>query len=285
MFKKIFNYLILLALIYFIFIHNSEKFTQEESKKKSKKIIAEENNTDVNSLIDSVMEEELFSKPITEEEAAEGLSKNESSVVSKIYNMFNSDNDSTPAEVVGVDEAEEETRALAETNVEEYIEERELQESDEERESEEERELQESDEERELQESEEEITSEEKPRIKKKRDEKCIKTPKYSGKRSKSSTKSKKNMNIYKPNTLKLDHLQKLDDTVPRSIKEVFDEKLSNFKNKSKLSKENKQRIQGCFTINNDSNNKFSVFEADSESPYEMDINANDVHFENYSLI
>ena len=184
--------------------------------------------------------------------------------------MFNSDNDSTPAEVVGVDEAEEETRALAETNVEEYIQERELEESDEERE---------------LQESEEEITSEEKPRIKKKRDGKCIKTPKYSGKRSKSSTKSKKNMNIYKPNTLKLDHLQKLDDTVPRSIKEVFDEKLSNFKNKSKLSKENKQRIQGCFTINNDSNNKFSVFEADSESPYEMDINANDVHFENYSLI
>tara|TARA_B110000977_G_scaffold152114_1_gene193106 strand:- start:2370 stop:3185 length:816 start_codon:yes stop_codon:yes gene_type:complete len=271
MFKKLFNYLILLALIYFIFIHNSEKFTQEESKEESKNIIAEENNTDVNSLIDSVMEEELFSKPITEEEAAEGLSKNKSSVVSKIYNMFNSDNESSPAEVVGIDEAEEETRALAETNVEEYIEENE---------SEEEREIQESEEE-----TSEKITTEEKPRTKKKRDRKCIKTPKYSGKRSKSSTKSKKNMNIYKPNSLRLDHLQKLDDTVPRSIKDVFDEKIHDFKKNSKLSKEHKQRIQGCFTINNDSNNNFSVFEAASESPYEMDINANDVHFENYSLI
>ena len=147
----------------------------------------------------------------------------------------------------------------------------------------------ESEEEREIQESEEEtsekITTEEKPRTKKKRDRKCIKTPKYSGKRSKSSTKSKKNMNIYKPNSLRLDHLQKLDDTVPRSIKDVFDEKIHDFKKNSKLSKEHKQRIQGCFTINNDSNNNFSVFEAASESPYEMDINANDVHFENYSLI
>ena len=54
----------------------------------------------------------------------------------------------------------------------------------------------------------------------------------------------------------------------------------------NKLSKQEKQRIQGCFNIqNNESNNKFSVFEAESESPYDMDINANDVHFENYSLI
>lgn len=260
MFKKLFNYLILLALIYLVFIHNTEKFseTEESQKKKVKKTVAEENNTDVNSLIDSVMEEEVFSKPITEEEAAEGLAKNESSVVSRIYNMFNSDDDSAPAEVEGVVEAEEEKLAMAETNVEEYI--------NEEEETPEE-------------------TSEEKPRTKVKRDKKCIKTPRYSGKRSRSS-KGDHDMNIYKPKSARLAHLQRLDDTVPKSIKKVFDEKIANFKKTNKLSKQEKQRIQGCFNINNDeSNNKFSVFEAESESPYDMDINANDVHFENYSLI
>ena len=49
----------------------------------------EENNTDVNSLIDSVIEEELFSQPISEEEAMEGMAKNESTVVDKFYKMFN----------------------------------------------------------------------------------------------------------------------------------------------------------------------------------------------------
>lgn len=261
MFKKLFNYLILLALIYLVFVHNSEKFSEvEESKKKKVKKVAEENNTDVNSLIDSVMEEEVFSKPITEEEAAEGLAKNESSVVSRIYNMFNSndDDDSTPAEVEGVVEAEE-NLAMPETNVEEYIDEEEEETPEE--------------------------TSEEKPKTKVKRDRKCMETPKYRGKRSKSSKKDQ-DMNIYKPKSARLAHLQKLDDTVPKSIKKVFDEKIANFKKTNKLSKQEKQRIQGCFNIqNNESNNKFSVFEAESESPYDMDINANDVHFENYSLI
>ena len=89
MFKKIFNYIILFGLIYLVFMHNTEKFVETSKVKKGKKKKqVEENNTDVNSLIDSVIEEELFSQPISEEEAMEGMSKNESTVVDRFYNMF-----------------------------------------------------------------------------------------------------------------------------------------------------------------------------------------------------
>ena len=33
-----------------------------------------------------------------------------------------------------------------------------------------------------------------------------------------------------------------------------------------------KERIQGCFMMGNNENSKFSTFEPESESPYDMDI-------------
>lgn len=268
MFKKIFNYVILLGLLYLVFMHNNEKFTQtkkptkKNKKTKAKKI--EENNTDVNSLIDSVMEEELFSKPITEEEAREGMEKNESGIVNRFYKMFGSD-DEEEEEMVQeeynndtnvdeyIDESIQETAEYVEETVEETVEEE----------------------------------SEEAPRVKPKRDNSCKAFPDVGKFKHRQSGKKgrKEDMNIYKPKSSRLRKLQKVDKSMPKSIKQVFEEKIVDFKKQNKMTKKQKDRIQGCFAMENNQSNKFSKFEEDSESPYDMDINANDVHFENYSLI
>ena len=227
------------------------------------------------------MEEELFSKPITEEEAEEGMAKNESSIVSRFYKMFGrkeqeEEMDEDEEEMEG-EEDEEEMDELN-TNVEEYIDES-IQES-----SVMPRNMDRSNY-AETEEANEE--SEEKPRTKKRRDSKvrCASgmIPKFSHK-SKGKVKSE-NMNIYKPKSSRLRHLQKIDNSVPKSVKKVFEEQIVDFKNNNKLSKSEKSRIQGCFVNDTNQTSKFSSFQAESESPYDMDINANDVNFENYSLI
>ena len=256
MFKNIFNYIILLGLLYLVFINSNEKFTNSKKTKKSKKIRkskkVEEHHTDVNSLIDSVMEEELFSKPITEEEAIEGMNHNESDAVDRYYNLHD-------------DKEEVEEVFNNDTNVEEYID-ASIQEDDDE---------------------DEEETEETKPVKKPKRDESCNAFPQIKKFRHKNSKKSSKedNMNIYKPKSERLNKLQKVDNSMPKTIKQVFEEKIVNYKKQAKRGKKDKERIQGCFTMENNMTDKFSKFEEESESPYDMDINANDVHFENYSLI
>ena len=72
-------------------------------------------------------------------------------------------------------------------------------------------------------------------------------------------------------------HLQKIDKSVPRTVRNVFEEKIVDFKKGSSLGKDTKDRIQGCFITENNQTSKFSSFKADSESPYDMDINANDI--------
>tara|TARA_B110000908_G_C10259113_1_gene457806 strand:+ start:3010 stop:3855 length:846 start_codon:yes stop_codon:yes gene_type:complete len=281
MFKKIFNYIILIGLIYLVFIQNNEKFVEIKVPKKSKKKKKYENKTDVNSLIDSVMEEELFSKPITEEEAKQGMSKNESKVVSNFYKM-NSKQEQQ--------EDEEE-----ETNIEEYIDETQEEEQVKPRQEDEEP-YAETDEER--QEDEEEETNieeqqedeEQQPRKKVDRYTKPVKCmnqniPTFSYKKKNSKSSIDMDMNIYKPESSRIRHLQKIDKSVPRTVRNVFEEKIVDFKKGSSLGKDTKDRIQGCFITENNQTSKFSSFKADSESPYDMDINANDINFENYSLI
>lgn len=268
MFKKIFNYIILFGLIYLVFMHNNEKFvetTPEPSvKKKKKNKVMEENNTDVNSLIDSVIEEELFSQPISEEEAMEGMAKNESTVVDKFYKMFNNNQE----------DEEEEMEDMAETNIEEYMEE-----------SIDNSTVEQNVMPRDVEDESYAETEEEESMQSSKSAFKCANNmiPKFSHKKGKKNKPD--NMNIYKPKSSRIRNLQKIDKSVPKTVRRVFEEKIVDFKKTNKLSANQKERIQGCFMMGNNENSKFSTFEADSESPYDMDINANDVNFENYSLI
>lgn len=270
MFKKIFNYIILFGLIYLVFMHNTEKFVETapepKVKKGKKKKVMEENNTDVNSLIDSVIEEELFSQPISEEEAMEGMAKNESSIVDKFYKMYSNKQE--------MSEEEEEMEDMAETNIEEYMEE-----------SIDNSVMEQNVMPRDVEEESFAETEEEESMEASKTAFKCANTmvPKFSHKRGKKNRNS--DMNIYKPKSSRIRHLQKIDESVPKTVKRVFEEKIVDFKKTNKLSKNQKERIQGCFMMGNNENSKFSTFEPDSESPYDMDINANDVNFENYSLL
>lgn len=267
MFKKIFNYIILFGLIYLVFMHNTEKFVETppvpQVKKGKKKKQVEENNTDVNSLIDSVIEEELFSQPISEEEAMEGMSKNESTVVDRFYKMFGNNQ-----------EMEEEMEDMQETNVEDYMEE-----------SIDNSAVEKNVMPRDIEDESYAETEEEESMEASKSAFKCANNmiPRFSHKRGKK--KNDDDMNIYKPKSSRIRHLQKIDESIPKTVKRVFEEKIVDFKKTNKLSKNQKERIQGCFMMGNNENSKFSTFEAESESPYDMDINANDVSFENYSLI
>ena len=268
MFKKIFNYIILFGLIYLVFMHNTEKFveTAPESKaKKEERRVMDENNTDVNSLIDSVIEEELFSQPISEEEAMEGMAKNESTVVDKFYKMYNNKQEMSE---------EEEMEDMAETNIEEYMEE-----------SIDNSIVEETVMPRDVEEETFAETEEEESMGASKTAFKCASNmiPKFSHERGKKNRNN--DMNIYKPKSSRIRHLQKIDESIPKTVKRVFEEKIVDFKKTNKLSKNQKERIQGCFMMGNNENSKFSTFEPDSESPYDMDINANDVNFENYSLL
>tara|TARA_B110000902_G_scaffold266116_1_gene352593 strand:+ start:90 stop:872 length:783 start_codon:yes stop_codon:yes gene_type:complete len=260
MFKKIFNYIILFGLIYLVFMHNTEKFVETAPKKKKKQKQQEENNTDVNSLIDSVIEEELFSNPISEEEAQEGMERNESNIVDKFYKMYGNNQ-----------EMEEEMQEeMQETNIEEYVEESIASE---------ENIKPRNTEEISYAETEEEGIESSKIAFK------CANNmiPKFSHKRG--SKKGDEDMNIYKPKSSRIRYLQKIDESIPKTVKRVFEEKIVDFKKTNKLSKNQKERVQGCFMTGNNENSKFSTFEQESESPYDMDINANDINFENYSLI
>ena len=264
MFKKIFNYIILFGLIYLVFMHNTEKFVETSKVKKGKKKKqVDEDKTDVNSLIDSVIEEELFSQPISEEEAMEGMAKNESNVVNRFYKMFGNNQ-----------EMEEEMEELQETNIEDYMEEsinnstveKNVMPRDTEEES-----YGETEEEQSMKASNSAF--------------KCANNmiPKFSHKKDRKV--ENEDMNIYKPKSSRIRHLQKIDDSIPKTVKRVFEEKIVDFKKTNKLSKNQKERIQGCFMTGNNENSKFSTFEVESESSYDMDINANDINFENYSLI
>jgi len=264
MFKKIFNYIILFGLIYLVFMHNTEKFVETgPKKKKKKKKQQEENNTDVNSLIDSVIEEELFSHPISEEDAQEGMKCNESTIVDRFYKMYGNNQE------IEEDIEEDMEEDMQETNIEEYVEE------SIDKFASEENVKPRNTEEISYAETEDEGIESSKTAFK------CANNmiPKFSQK------KENEDMNIYKPKSSRIRHLQKIDESIPKSVKRVFEEKIVDFKKTNKLSKNQKERIQGCFMTGNNENSKFSTFEQESESPYDMDINANDINFENYSLI
>ena len=265
MFKKIFNYIILFGLIYLVFMHNSETFAEltvshnkKPRKKKKRRVRVEETNTDVNSLIDSVIEEELFSQPISEEEAMEGMMKNESNIVDNYYRKYGN-------------RGELDTEDLQETNVEEYIDES-INQSSVENDF-----MPRTTGENNYADTEESIASS-------KSSFKCANQmiPKFSHKRTKKSKKT--NMKLYKPKSSRTRHLNKIDPSVPKTVQKAFEERIVDFKKTAKLNKNEKERIQGCFS-NDNQTSKFSTFEPDSETPYDMDVNANDVNFENYSLL
>lgn len=274
MLKNILNYLVIFTLIYLVFqsFKNNEKFTQEETEEAEKINVKEETseevelNTDVNKLINSVMEEEEYAVPITEEEAEEGMKKNESSVVSRFYNIFSNKNKSDEEED---DEEESEEMEMQETDVEELL-----------------------PEETEMEEKPKMIDHKlYKPSLKKyKKSRKAIKcstsaVPKYTHNNPKCDERMIRNMDIYKPVSAKLQDMKKIDKSMPRSIKNVFEESIVDFKKiNPKLNKTEKERIQGCFVMNSNDTNKFKTFQ-ESESPYNLSINANDIEFENYSRL
>lgn len=283
---------------------NNENFAQEEEEENIR-LVSEENeenteeneevevNTDINKLINSVMEEEEYAAPITEEEAEEGMRKNESSVVSRFYNLFGKDNK--------VDEDEDEEEYDEESEEEMRNQEMRTQEMRNQEENDESEELNETDveelipemEENEMEENRQDIIKHKlfKPSIKKyKKARKAIKcsttaVPKYTHNNPKCDERMIRNMEIYKPVSAKLQDMKKIDKSMPRSIKNVFEETIVDFKKiNPKLKKSEKERIQGCFVLNSNNTNKFKTFQ-ESESPYNLSINANDVEFENYSRL